>query len=212
MGEVAGMSALSTRPEIDEELPLEFAEEEQSLKITGFWLFLVTDVLIFASLFSSYAVYQPMVAQGPTAFQLFHLGPVILETLILLTSSFTVGIAVWAMRRQRLAMLKAWLIFTLILGAAFVGIELHEFIGDVAMGASWRTSAFLSSFFLLVSTHGAHVTFGIIWALSLLVQLARRGLTAVTARKIYTFSLYWHFLDIIWVFIFTFVYLGGKIL
>jgi len=206
------MSALSTRPEIDEELPLEFAEEEQSLKITGFWLFLVTDVLIFASLFSSYAVYQPMVAQGPTAFQLFHLGPVILETLILLTSSFTVGIAVWAMRRQRVAMLKAWLIFTLLLGAAFVGIELHEFIGDVAMGASWRTSAFLSSFFLLVSTHGAHVTFGIIWALSLLVQLARRGLTAVTARKIYTFSLYWHFLDIIWVFIFTFVYLGGKIL
>jgi cytochrome aa3-600 menaquinol oxidase subunit 3 len=211
MGEVAGMSALSTRPEIDEELPLEFAEEEQSLKITGFWLFLVTDVLIFASLFSSYAVYQPMVAQGPTPMQLFHLGPVVLETLLLLTSSFTVGIAVWAMRRHRTTMLKAWLVFTMLLGALFVATELHEFIADVAAGASWSTSAFLSSFFLLVSTHGAHVTFGIIWALALLVQLARRGLTPVTARKIYTFSLYWHFLDIIWVFIFTFVYLGGKI-
>jgi cytochrome aa3-600 menaquinol oxidase subunit 3 len=203
------MSALTR--DVEAELPIEFAEEEQSLKITGFWLFLVTDVLIFASLFSSYAVYRPMTAGGPTPAQIIHLGPVLLETLLLLTSSFTVGIAIWAMRRGRTRMLTAWLVLTMLLGAGFVGTELHEFIADVAVGASWHRSAFLSAFFLLVSTHGAHVTFGILWALSLLVQLARRGITAVTARKLYTFSLYWHFLDIIWVFIFTFVYLGGKI-
>jgi cytochrome aa3-600 menaquinol oxidase subunit 3 len=192
-------------------MPAEFADEEQSLKIAGFWMLLVTDILIFASLFASYAVYRPMVAAGPTAGQILGLGPALAETVLLLSSSFTVGIAVWLMRRGQRGEMMAWLGLTLILGAAFVGLELHEFAADVAQGASWRTSAFLSSFFLLVSTHGAHVTFGILWALALLAQVARRGLTAVTARKIYTFSLYWHFLDIIWVFIYTVVYLGAKI-
>jgi cytochrome aa3-600 menaquinol oxidase subunit 3 len=205
------MSALFSRPPAATELPIEFQEEEQSLNITGFWLFLVTDVLIFASLFSSYAVFRPMVAQGPGPAQVFHLGPVIAETLILLTSSFTIGIAVWAMRTGRTRMLQAWLIFTMVLGALFVGLELREFVADATTGAGWQVSAFLSAFFLLVSTHGAHVTFGILWALALLVQIWRRGITPVTARKLYTFSLYWHFLDIVWVFIFTFVYLGGKI-
>jgi heme/copper-type cytochrome/quinol oxidase subunit 3 len=194
-----------------ERLPMEFADEEQSVAITGFWMFLVTDLLIFASLFASYAVYKPMVASGPSAQQLFHLGPALLETLLLLTSSFTVGIAVWSMRRGQQRAMVAWMILTMLLGAGFVATELHEFLGDIAVGASWHTSAFLSAFFLLVSTHGAHVTFGILWALALLLQVARRGLNPVTARKIYTFSLYWHFLDIIWVFILTVVYLGGKV-
>lgn len=197
--------------DIPETLPPEFADETESIHITGFWLFLVTDLLIFASLFASYAVYQPMVAQGPSASQLFHLTPAIAETFMLLTSSFTVGIAVWAMRRGKVDLLRMWLVFTVLLGMAFVGIELNEFIRDVQMGAGWQTSAFLSAFFLLVSTHGAHVSFGILWAMALLIQLGRYGITAVTARKVYTFSLYWHFLDVIWVFIFTFVYLGGKI-
>ena len=194
-----------------ERLPMEFADEEQSVAITGFWMFLVTDLLIFASLFASYAVYKPMVANGPSALQLFHLGPALLETLLLLTSSFTVGLAVWSMRRGRLRTMVAWMILTMLLGMGFVGTELHEFISDVGVGASWHTSAFLSAFFLLVSTHGVHVTFGVLWALALLLQVARRGLNPVTARKIYTFSLYWHFLDIIWVFILTVVYLGGKV-
>jgi cytochrome aa3-600 menaquinol oxidase subunit 3 len=212
MGEVGSLMAVLERPEEPvESLPVEFADEEQSLHITGFWFFLVTDVLVFASLFASYAVYQPMVANGPSAGQLFHLAPAVLETLVLLTSSFTVGIAVWSMRRQQTLWLRVWLLLTILLGATFVSVELHEFIADVAQGAGWQTSAFLSAFFLLVSTHGAHVTFGILWALSLLAQLAKNGLTAVTARKIYTFSLYWHFLDVVWVFIFTFVYLNGKI-
>ena len=192
-------------------VPLEFSDEEQSLKITGFWMLLVTDLLIFASLFASYAVYRPMVAAGPSGAQLFSLGSAMAETLILLTSSFTVGIAVWYMRRGRRGAMLAWMAVTLLLGACFLGLELHEFIADVARGASWQTSAFLSSFFLLVSTHGAHVLFGIVWATAIIVQVLRRGLNAVTARKVYTFSLYWHFLDIIWVFIFTVVYLGARI-
>jgi cytochrome aa3-600 menaquinol oxidase subunit 3 len=193
-------------------LPIEFADEEQSLKITGFWMFLVTDILIFASLFASYAVYQPMVAAGPTPAKLFaDLTPAVIETLLLLTSSFTIGIAVWQMRRGNRTAMMAWIAVTLLLGAGFVGLELHEFIADVAHHASWQGSAFLSSFFLLVSTHGAHVTFGIIWALAILLQVGRKGLSAVTARKVYTFSLYWHFLDIIWVFIFTYVYLSARL-
>ncbi len=192
-------------------VPLEFADEEQSLKITGFWMVLVTDLLIFASLFASYAVYRPMVAAGPSGAQLFGLGSAIAETLFLLTSSFTVGIAVWYMRRGNQRAMIGWIVLTLLLGAGFLGLELHEFAVDIARGASWQTSAFLSSFFLLVSTHGAHVLFGILWAVGIVVQVLRRGLNAVTARKVYTFSLYWHFLDIIWVFIFTVVYLGAKI-
>jgi cytochrome aa3-600 menaquinol oxidase subunit 3 len=194
-----------------EAVPLEFADEEQSLRITGFWMFLITDILIFASLFASYAVYRPMVASGPTPGELFSLGPALLETLLLLTSSFTVGIAVWSMRRGQEIAMTLWLVVTLLLGAGFVATELHEFVRDVAQGASWQTSAFLSAFFLLVSTHGAHVTFGILWAVAILLQVARRGLTSTTCRKVYTFSLYWHFLDVVWVFIFTVVYLAAKL-
>ncbi len=198
-------------PEAAEALPLEFADQEQSIAITGFWMFLVTDLLIFASLFAAYAVYRPMIASGPSAQQLFHLGPTLLETLLLLTSSFTVGLVVWSMRRGHRRAMVGWMVITLLLGAGFVATELHEFFGDVALGASWHTSAFLSAFFLLVGTHGLHVTFGILWALALLIQVARKGINSITARKIYTFSLYWHFLDIIWVFILSIVYLGGKI-
>lgn len=195
-----------------ENLPVEFADEKQSVHITGFWMFLVTDVLIFASLFASYVVYRPMVAQGPTPVQVFHLGPVIIETFALLTSSFTIGLGIFAMRRRKVGLLVVWLMVTMLLGLTFVGLELGDFRAVVASGAGWTDSAFLSAFFLLVATHGAHVSFGILWALGLLGQLWRRGLTAVTARKVYTFSLYWHFLDIVWVFIFTVVYLNGKIL
>ncbi len=177
------MSSLSLEsPAAEDRLPLECADEEQSVHIAGFWMFLVTDFLIFASLFASYAVYRPMVAGGPTAAQLFHLGPAVLETVLLLTSSFTVGIAVWCMRRGWQGAMVVWLVITLLLGIGFVGTELHEFIADVAGGASWQTRSFLSAFFL-VSTHGAHVTFGILWALALLLQVARRGLNSITARK-----------------------------
>jgi heme/copper-type cytochrome/quinol oxidase subunit 3 len=193
------------------QMPPEFANEEQSVHITGFWMFLVTDVLIFASLFASYAVYRPMVATGPSAAMVLRLGPAIAETFILLTSSFTIGLAVFAMRRSQAQSAKRWLMLTVVLGLAFVGLEAHDFVAMAAQGAEWSVSAFLSAFFLLVSTHGAHVSFGIFWALGLLLQLQRRGLTAITTRKLFTFSLYWHFLDLVWVFIFTAVYLGARI-
>lgn len=192
-------------------LPLEFSSEKESIKITGFWMFLVTDVLVFASLFSVYAVYRHAVAQGPTPGHLYTLGPVILETLLLLTSSFTIGIGIYAMRIKSVKLTTLWVIITLILGAAFVTTEVHDFVTYIASGATWHQSAFLSGFYILVGTHGAHVSFGIFWAITILLQLKKRGFTAVTTRKLFTFSLYWHFLDIVWVFIFTFVYLGAKI-
>lgn len=195
----------------EQELPLEFVNEEESIKITGFWMFLVTDMLVFASLFSVYAVYHTRIAQGPTPATLFHLTPVIWETVLLLTSSFTVGLSVFEMRRSRKGAALGWLVATMALGAGFVGLEISDFVSYVSQGATWHHSAFLSSFFVLVGTHGSHVTFGIMWALTLIFQIARRGFTEVTARKLYTFSLYWHFLDIVWVFIFTYVYLAGKI-
>jgi cytochrome aa3-600 menaquinol oxidase subunit 3 len=194
-----------------EGMPLEFANHEESIKITGFWMFLVTDVLIFASLFSLYAVYQGRMGGGPNPAEFFHLGPALVETLLLLTSSFTVGLSIWAMRRGKTRAMVIWLLLTLLLGAAFVATEVSEFVADVAQGYTWHQSAFLSGFFALVGTHGAHVTFGILMALTLLVQVGQRGLNAVTARKLFTFSLYWHFLDVVWIFIFTVVYLGGKL-
>ena len=192
-------------------IPIEFADEEESIKITGFWMFLMTDMIIFASLFAVYAVYRNRTALGPTPQQLFHLGPTVLETLLLLTSSFTIGIAVWAMRHDRPRLVLGWLIATLVLGAGFVITEISDFVSYMSQGATWHVSGFLSGFYVLVGTHGAHVTFGIMWAITLLLQLRRRGLTPITRRKLFTFSLYWHFLDIVWVFIFTFVYLSGKI-
>ncbi len=195
------------------QMPLEFTSEHESLKILGFWAFLATDFLLFSSLFAVYAVYQFRVGMtGPTPAQLFHLGPVIFETVALLTSSFTCGLAVYEMRHHRLKGTMIWLAVTIALGAAFVATEISEFLGDIALHDTWHRSAFLSAFFTLVGTHGSHVTFGIIWAFTLMIQLAGRGLTAVTTRKVYMFALYWHFLDIIWVFIFTVVYLSGKIL
>lgn len=205
------MSYSVAKPEVVEDLPLELADEHESVKVLGFWMFLVTDLLIFGSLFAVYAVYHTRLASGPSAFQIFSLGPALLETLLLLTSSFTVGLAVYGMRSGNLRMVQIWLVVTLLLGAGFVASELRDFITLVAAGHSWHQSAFLSSFFLLVGAHGTHVTFGILWAITLLIQVSRRGINAVTSRKIFTFSLYWHFLDIVWIFIFTFVYLGGKI-
>ncbi|MCL5064447.1 MAG: cytochrome c oxidase subunit 3 [Firmicutes bacterium] len=192
-------------------VPLEFSVKAESIKITGFWMFLVSDMLIFASLFSVFAVFRSRIMAGPTPNQIFHYGSTLLETLLLLTSSFTVGMAIFAMRKSHAKVMMAWLVLTLVLGAGFVATEIHEFVTDVQHGITWHVSGFLSGFFVLVGTHGAHVSFGIAWAVTLLFQLSRRGLTPVTSRKLYTFSLYWHFLDIVWVFIFTFVYLFGKI-
>ncbi len=193
------------------DLPLEFSDADQGRHILGVWAFLASDVVLFCCLFASYAVYRGRVASGPTPAELFGYGPALLETMLLLSSSFTCSLAIHEMRRGRARPLSAMLVLTTLLGAGFVAMELHDFTSIVALGHTWHQSAFLSAFFTLVGTHGAHVSFGILWALALLAQLARRGLTPITARKVYTFALYWHFLDIVWIFIFSFVYLIGKV-
>jgi cytochrome o ubiquinol oxidase subunit III len=182
--------------------------DQNELKVLGFWIFLVTDVLLFGTLFAAYAVLHTHTNGGFTAKE-FEVPTFVIETFILLTSSFTSGLAVLAMNKGNKKALMNWLIVTLLLGAVFVGLEINEFTNLVAEGATLQTSAFLTSFFSLVGTHGLHVSFGIFWMIGLIFQLAKRGITSDTKRKISIISLYWHFLDAVWIFIFSVVYLMG---
>jgi len=184
-------------------------EDHESLKVLGFWIFLVTDCVLFGTLFATYAVLMNNVAGGPTAHELFQMPGVIAETFILLTSSFTSGLAVLAMNKGNVKQLIGWLVVTALLGLAFIGLEVTEFMHMAAEGAMISTSAFLSAFYTLVGTHGLHVSLGLFWMAAIMVQLARRGITPVTRRKVTNLSLYWHFLDVVWIFLFTVVYLMG---
>lgn len=175
----------------------------------GFWIYLMTDCVLFASLFATYAVLRDSTFGGPSGKDLFDPPFVLAETLLLLTSSFICGLMVLAARsgaRRRVIMA---LIATFLLGAAFLTLELTEFTQLVAEGHSWQSSAFLSAFFTLVGTHGLHISVGLIWIGVMIGQLIVRGLTAGTTRRLVLFSLFWHFLDVIWIFIFTIVYLMG---
>jgi cytochrome o ubiquinol oxidase subunit III len=182
--------------------------DQDELKVLGFWFFLITDVLIFASLFATYAVLRNNTNGGFTAAE-FDVPTFVISTFLLLFSSFTSGLAVLEMNKGNKRGLIGWLIVTLVLGAIFVGLEIHEFSVMVEEGATISTSAFLTAFFTLVGTHGLHVSFGILWITGLIVQLYRKGITSTTKRKITIASLYWHFLDAVWIFIFTIVYLMG---
>ncbi|QSO52214.1 cytochrome c oxidase subunit 3 [Alicyclobacillus curvatus] len=197
--------------EEEKDLPIEYSTEEGSLKIFGFWVFLVTDMLLFACVFSTYTVLFRHTNFGPTPTAIFDVRGFTAETLILLTSSFTSGLGTLSMRRGSKGGLIGWTIITIILGLSFISLELSEFIADVQNGATMQRSAFLSAFFTLVGMHGCHVTFGIFWMLSVLIQVAVRGITTVTAPKVFIVGLYWHFLDVVWVFIFTVVYLIGEL-
>ncbi|GAD13250.1 quinol oxidase subunit 3 [Geobacillus kaustophilus GBlys] len=178
----------------------------------GFWIFLGAEVALFATLFATYLVLFQRTGSGPTAGELFEVKDVLIETLLLLTSSFTCGLAIFEMRRGRISGLIAWLLVTLLLGVGFITFEIREFIHYVHEGATMQTSAFLSSFFVLVGTHGAHVSLGIGWMILIIIQLLQRGFTPKTARKVFIVSLYWHFLDVVWIFIFTLVYLLGMVI
>lgn len=182
--------------------------DQEGLKILGFWIFLVTDCLLFATLFATYSVLHTHTNGGFTAKE-FDVPGFIIETFVLLVSSFTSGLAVLEMHKGNKKGLIGWLIITLLLGATFVGLEIHEFASMAAEGATLSKSAFLTSFFSLVGTHGLHVTFGIFWMVGIIFQLSRKGITPVTTRKLTIISLYWHFLDAVWIFIFTVVYLMG---
>lgn len=177
--------------------------------VFGFWVYLMTDCVLFASLFATYAVLAGNTFGGPAAADLFDLDFVLIETLILLTSSLTAGLSLLAARAGARGWALNWLLITLGLGLAFLGMELYEFTHLVHAGHSWQRSAFLSAFFTLVGTHGAHILAGLIWGTVLVSQLIGSGLTASTLKRLTLWSLFWHFLDLVWIFIFSFVYLIG---
>lgn len=176
----------------------------------GFWLYLMTDCILFASLFATFAVLRNATAGGPSGVEIFELPLVLTETIILLTSSFTCGLALIALKQRNVRQLVLYLAVTYILGVAFLVIEISEFAKLVSEGHSWQQSAFLSAFFTLVGTHGLHIFVGLIWLVTLVIVLAKKGLTAKLTRQLTLFGLFWHFLDLIWIFIFTVVYLIGA--
>ena len=177
----------------------------------GFWLYLMTDIILFASLFATYMVLRPNVAAGPGAAELLSPSFALIETVVLLASSFACGIAVLALRFKRIGLSIGMLTATLLLGLTFLTLELYEFAELIHAGHSWTVSAFLSAFFTLVATHGLHITFGLIWGVAMLFYVRKNGSTANSVRKMTLFSLFWHFLDLVWIFIFTIVYLGASL-
>ncbi|SIR08571.1 cytochrome bo3 quinol oxidase subunit 3 [Janthinobacterium sp. TND4EL3] len=179
--------------------------------LLGFWLYLMSDCLIFACLFATYAVVGRSYADGPTGAALFDLPLVAVNTAMLLLSSITYGFAMLAMQRKQLRSTLVWLGITGLFGLAFLALEMYEFIHLIHEGAGPQRSAFLSSFFALVGTHGLHVTFGVIWLVTLMFQLNKHGLTPENGRRMMCLSLFWHFLDVIWIGVFTFVYLMGVL-
>lgn len=186
-------------------------EEKQNDERTqlGFWIYLMTDCILFASLFATYIVLRGNTYGGPGGGELFDLPFVLTETMILLTSSFICGMVVLAARAGKLKLVLGLLAGTLLLGGAFLAMELKEFTELVHEGHSWQSSAFLSAFFTLVGTHGAHIAVGMLWGLVLAWQFVKRGITRATSRQLMLFSMFWHFLDVVWIFIFTVVYLMG---
>ena len=185
--------------------------EEGSSTMLGFWLYLMSDCLIFAMLFAAYGVYGGSFAGGPGPRELFELPLVAVNTTMLLLSSITYGFAMIATDEKRQSAVLGWLGVTALFGLAFLSIELYEFSNLIHEGAGPQRSAFLSAFFTLVGTHGLHVTFGLIWLAVLVVQVKRRGLISDNVRRLQCLSMFWHFLDVVWIGVFTFVYLLGVL-
>ena len=182
------------------------AEDERAF---GFWIYLMTDALIFALMFATYVVMVPRTAGGPGPSDLYNIGNVATETAILLISSITFGFATLAMLRGKDKQLLLWLAITFVLGAAFLFLENREFSAMIALGAGPDRSGFLSSFFTLVGTHGVHVATGLLWIVILSIQVVTKGLSPMVISRLLRLALFWHFLDIVWVGIFSVVYLPG---
>lgn len=186
-------------------------QERDDKRIFGFWVYIMTDCVLFASLFATFAVLRNNTFGGPSGQQLFSLPYALTETLILLTSSFTCGLAMLSARRKHKNKALFWFGITFLLGLAFLIMEMTEFRHFAAQGDSWRRSGFLSAFFTLVGTHGLHITSGLMWMGLMMAKVASNGLTKNNMRKLTYLTLFWHFLDVIWIFIFTIVYLMGAI-
>ncbi len=179
--------------------------------VFGFWVYLMSDCVLFATLFATYAVLSPNIAGGPSGKDIFDLSYVLVETAFLLLSSVTYGMAMLALYKGRQSQVMCWLAVTFLFGLAFIGMELYEFHHLINEGYGPNRSGFLSAFFTLVGTHGLHVTAGLIWMAVLMIQLPQKGLTAKNGIRLQCLSLFWHFLDIVWICVFTFVYLMGAL-
>jgi cytochrome o ubiquinol oxidase subunit 3 len=173
----------------------------------GFWIFLISDIIMFSALFASYAVLSGQTARGPSAHDLFDLHRVAIQTVCLLFSSYTCGLGVLAIERRRASLFYACFAATFVLGASFLGLEISEFSGMIAKGAGPSRSAFLSAFFSLVGLHGVHITVGLLWLVFTSAQVMTKGPRDFVLRRLHCFGLFWHALDIIWVALLSLVYL-----
>lgn len=185
--------------------------DSDAMDIFGFWIYILSDCILFSCLFATYAVLHTAVYGGVGIKELTNIPYVLIETLVLLVSSFTYGLAILASYKNRLKNVLFWLAMTFICGCIFVGMELNEFINMYREGHTWQSSAALSSFFTLVGTHGLHVFFGLLMMVVVIAQLGLFGLTSFMHRRLTYLGLFWAFLDVIWIFVFTIVYLMGAI-
>ncbi|MBB6056011.1 cytochrome o ubiquinol oxidase subunit III [Tolumonas osonensis] len=195
--------------------PAHAAEHEHheagSNSVFGFWIYLMSDCILFATIFATYAVLSTSFAGGPTGKDIFELPYVLTETFCLLISSVTYGFAMLAMHKGNQSGVIKWLAVTFLFGAAFIGMEINEFYHLISEGFGPDRSAFLSAFFALVGTHGLHVFSGLVWMIVLMIQITQNGLTATNNTRLMCLSLFWHFLDVVWICVFTVVYLMGVL-
>lgn len=182
-------------------------EKSTDKVVFGFWVYILTDCVLFASLFATYAVLQANTFGGPSAKTLFNLPFVLTETLILLLSSFTIGLGMLFSKANNLKKVLSLLVISFVLGLCFLTLEFTEFNGLIREGNSFQRSGFLSAFFTLVGTHGLHITVGLVWMASMMFKVFKQGLTPGNLRKLTCLSIFWHFLDLVWIFIFSIVYL-----
>lgn len=178
--------------------------------VIGFWLYLMTDLILFATLFATYVVLAPNVADGPSGKDIFGLSFVLTETFALLFSSITYGMAMLAVYKKQQKQALNWLMLTFLLGLVFIGMEIYEFHELISENFGPERSGFLSAFFTLVATHGLHVTVGLVWMLIMMIQVVQKGITDKNSTRLMCLSLFWHFLDIVWICVFTIVYLMGA--
>ncbi len=186
--------------------------EQDDSKVFGFWIYIMTDLIIFGVLFATFIVLRHATYGGPGGHELFHMPAVLEETLLLLTSTFTCALAMVEVHKGKKLSSILWFLATFVLGLGFLILEIDEFIKFAEVGADWSRSAFLSSFFTLVGTHGFHIFWGLVWMAVMMVRIARRPLVPSSVSRIFRMALFWHFLDFVWIFIFTIVYGMGHLI
>jgi cytochrome o ubiquinol oxidase subunit 3 len=205
------MSDLAFTPGAARAYHLDHEPHPENGTALGFWLYLMSDCLIFGAMFATYGVLGRNYAGGPGGAELFDLKLVALNTAFLLLSSITFGFAMLQKQQGKVGGTLGWLAVTGLFGLSFLGVELYEFIKLIHEGATPQSSAAMSAFFTLVGTHGLHVSFGLIWLVVLMIQIAKHGLTRENKRRLMCLSMFWHFLDVVWIGVFTFVYLMGVL-